>query len=187
MNQKKDVAHILKGAYQVVSTAGWNQLTARAVAKASDMSTQPIYLAFRSMDELQETLINRIFITIRQDYFRDTSNLSQFLTNYYRFALENKAIYFSLIAAGEDIRQKTESFFYTLLFLSLETEIKHPSLSEHETKFLLTRIESIILGMLKTEELFNNQKETEELLMKMIEQDVETIIDYRKVSFSCSQ
>ena len=184
MKPKADVQRILSGAYRVVVTEGMNGLTARAVAKASNMSTQPIYFAFRNMDDLRERVIEQIYLMIQEDYFEENRGLAQFLGNYYRFSVEHTAIYFSLIFDQKEIRQRTESLFYTLLTSSLEGKAEKLTLSDYERKFLLTRIQSMMMSILETPELLNNQPKVEKLLKQTIDQDVATLLGYREMMYS---
>ncbi len=51
---------IVEGAFEVVRTEGLDALTARRVAKEVGCSTQPVYRAFASMDELRAEVLERV-------------------------------------------------------------------------------------------------------------------------------
>ena len=46
---------ILKAAYDVVAKEGFKGFTARNIAKKMGISTQPIYLEFKNMEDLKNT------------------------------------------------------------------------------------------------------------------------------------
>ncbi len=48
---------ILKAAYDVVAKEGFKGFTARNIAKKMGISTQPIYLEFKNMEDLKNTLL----------------------------------------------------------------------------------------------------------------------------------
>ena len=51
---------ILKAAHEVVLESGFEKFTARNVAKKMGISTQPIYLEFKNMEDLKRTLLQKI-------------------------------------------------------------------------------------------------------------------------------
>ncbi len=60
---------ILKAAYDVVAKEGFKGFTARNIAKKMGISTQPIYLEFKNMEDLKNTLLDSIFEQLKEDVF----------------------------------------------------------------------------------------------------------------------
>jgi len=63
MARKKTITRdqILKAAYEVVAKEGFARFTARNIAAKMKCSTQPIYLEFKNMEDLKQSLLKAIF------------------------------------------------------------------------------------------------------------------------------
>jgi len=103
MARKKTIlkSQILETAYQVVKTEGFEGFTARNIAKKMDCSTQPIYLEFKSMDDLKHELVVKIKSYIDETIYekeRTEEPLLNMCLNYIHFAKDEpvffKALFF---------------------------------------------------------------------------------------------
>ena len=98
MPRKKTITReqILKAAHEVVASEGFSKFTARNIATKMKCSTQPIYLEFKNMDDLKQTLIQDIFDYLSTEVFTRevTGNkLVDFGLNYIDFATSEKRLY----------------------------------------------------------------------------------------------
>lgn len=101
MARKKTITReqILKAAHEVVASEGFSKFTARNIATKMKCSTQPIYLEFKNMDDLKQTLIQDIFDYLSTEVFTRevTGNkLVDFGLNYIDFATSEKRLYRAL-------------------------------------------------------------------------------------------
>ncbi|WP_035052154.1 TetR/AcrR family transcriptional regulator [Carnobacterium pleistocenium] len=103
MARKKTIlkSQILETAYQVVKKEGFEGFTARNIAKTMDCSTQPIYLEFKSMDDLKHELMVKIRAYIDETIYKKERTEEPMLNmclNYVYFAKEEpvffKALFF---------------------------------------------------------------------------------------------
>ncbi|BDP81042.1 hypothetical protein EfmAA290_17180 [Enterococcus faecium] len=53
----------------IVAKEGFKGFTARNIAKKMGISTQPIYLEFKNMEDLKNTLLDSIFEQLKEDVF----------------------------------------------------------------------------------------------------------------------
>lgn len=60
---------ILKASYNIVLKEGFSGITARNVADKMGISTQPIYLEFKNMDDLKVSLLMLIYAELEKHYY----------------------------------------------------------------------------------------------------------------------
>ncbi|MGM0126312.1 hypothetical protein IGI37_003741 [Enterococcus sp. AZ194] len=114
-------AVILEGAYKLAIKHGVSQLSARSVSREIGISTQPIYIAFRNMDELKEAVLQLIFSNIRNTWFSQNDSLGAYIENLSAFLREDTVVYLSLITDRETFEQ-TQCFFYQLFLDGVKDE-----------------------------------------------------------------
>lgn len=111
MARKKTIlkSQILETAYQVVKTEGFEGFTARNIAKQMDCSTQPIYLEFKSMDDLRHELVVKIKSYINETIYekkRTEEALLNMCLNYIHFAKDEPVFFKALFFDSQmDIEQ----------------------------------------------------------------------------------
>ena len=101
---------ILDAAVQVLRDGGFSAINARSVARKLGCSTQPIYLSFRNMDELQAALTERA-IWMHTQRERDSqrahegndSRYSSYGMGFVKFAAEEKQLFRWLYLEGEQL------------------------------------------------------------------------------------
>lgn len=113
---------ILKASYLLLEKEGFRNFTARNVAKQMGISTQPIYLEFKNMKDLKQTLIITIIKDLQKNIFSQVhtgDKLIDLSLNYIYFAKENPKLFTSLFiddhGGGELIYQYSFDNFKKLV------------------------------------------------------------------------
>ena len=91
--------HILKAAYEVISKEGFSNFTARNIAKKMGVSTQPIYLEFKNMQDLKNTLIKTVYEGLEEKLFpieHTGDTLVDVAINYINFSQSHKKLFTAL-------------------------------------------------------------------------------------------
>lgn len=94
---------ILQAAFKLVRKKGWNELSARNLAKEIGCSTQPIYSAFKNMAELEERLIKIIQDFVMERYFLKGDSAEKFFEigmGYVQLAKKDREFYYLLYMSG---------------------------------------------------------------------------------------
>ena len=101
---------IIDAAVEVLRDGGFSTVNARSVAKKLGCSTQPIYLSFKSMDELKTALTERAIAQHTQrvrDSLRahegNDSRYSSYGMGFVQFAAEEKHLFRWLYLDGEQL------------------------------------------------------------------------------------
>jgi hypothetical protein len=126
---------ILKAAYEVVEKEGFAGFTARNIAKKMGISTQPIYLEFKNMDDLKNTLLDEIYDHLYNEVFPKVytgDKLVDLGISYIRFAKEQphlfSAIYVEEYGGGKKMHDFSYNYFYNLI----KHHEKYKNLSDEE-------------------------------------------------------
>ena len=172
MTGKSSRQDLLKSGCRVVEQVGFEGLTARAVAKEGNISTQPIYFVFQNMNELREGVKTYLFDEIRRIYFKENHSLLQFIENYQTFVEERTALYLSLMLTKETVHLQATTFFYQLFRESIATE-EIERLSEAESRLALSRITGTMLYFIESEA--ERHPLSTELLIQLVLQDIQLI------------
>ena len=175
MTGKSSRQDLLKSGCRVVEQVGFEGLTARAVAKEGNISTQPIYFVFQNMNELREEVKNYLFDDIHRTYFKKNHSLIQFLKNYITFVQKRSDLYLSLTLTKEAVHLQSEAFFHQLLKESIATEEIEP-LSEMESQLILSRITGTMLYLI--EKVQESHPLSTELLIQLVLQDIQLIKEW---------
>ena len=101
---------IIDAAVEVLRDGGFSSINARSVAKKLGCSTQPIYVSFRSMDELRTALTvramemhtKRVRDSLREHNGND-SRFSSYGMGFVKFAAEEKQLFRWLYLEGEQL------------------------------------------------------------------------------------
>jgi AcrR family transcriptional regulator len=67
---------MIKGAFNIVRRGGWSQLTARNLAKELKSSTMPIYTQFKTMEDLEEGVVQKAMELLTQYESRPNTTVS---------------------------------------------------------------------------------------------------------------
>lgn len=135
MARKKTITkdQILNAAYEIVATEGFSKFTARNIASKMKCSTQPIYLEFKNMDDLKESLFIKIETYLRDEIFGKeiTGNpMIDMNLNYVKFATEEKVLYRSLYLEGHSGDEMLNQFSHDLFMTNINQDPKLKDLDD---------------------------------------------------------
>ena len=109
---------ILKAAYEVVENEGFSGFTARNIAKKMGISTQPIYLEFKNMEDLKMALIKKLHDYLATEVFpveHTGETIVDLALNYIGFATEHKrlyrAMYLEEYGGGKEMQEFSFQYF----------------------------------------------------------------------------
>ena len=179
---------ILKAAHEVVLESGFEKFTARNVAKKMGISTQPIYLEFKNMEDLKRTLLHKIQTDLTRKF------MSQPITgdlivdapvHYVEFAMKKPKLFKALFVdpkGGGPIMYEYSVEFYKELSKESRRFGKLP-----KEDFELLHLEAwIVVNGLVTMLLAGIISLTREELIELVQQLIEDISEGKKFKFDVS-
>ncbi|KAF1297532.1 hypothetical protein BAU15_07400 [Enterococcus sp. JM4C] len=104
-------AFILDGAYKLATEEGISAVTARGLSREMGISTQPIYMEFKNINNLRTAVYEMILEHIETEYFSKNATPFDFMNNFYRYIKEEHTQYISL-TTDKTSMEETKSFFY---------------------------------------------------------------------------
>lgn len=131
--------HILKAASELFVTKEFSFITARNVAEHMGISTQPIYLEFKNMEDLKLTLLKTLYEGIETEYFsRKPTNdeLVNFGLNYVALAKEDTDLYLALYSKKHSYGKELIKLSFDLFLKLVLKDQKFSVLSEAELEKL---------------------------------------------------
>ncbi|MCJ0587962.1 TetR/AcrR family transcriptional regulator [Enterococcus cecorum] len=180
---------ILKAAHEVVLESGFEKFTARNVAKKMGISTQPIYLEFKNMEDLKRTLLQKIETDLTRKF------MSQPITgdlivdapvHYVEFALKKPKLFKALFVdpkGGGPIMYEYSVEFYKELSKQSRRFGKLP-----KEDFELLHLEAwIVVNGLITMLLAGIITLTREELIELVQQLIEDISEGKKFNFDVTE
>ena len=180
---------ILKAAHEVVLESGFEKFTARNVAKKMGISTQPIYLEFKNMEDLKRTLLQKIETDLTRKF------MSQPITgdlivdapvHYVEFALKKPKLFKALFVdpkGGGPIMYEYSVEFYKELSKQSRRFSKLP-----KEDFELLHLEAwIVVNGLITMLLAGIITLTREELIELVQQLIEDISEGKKFKFDVTE
>ncbi|MCJ0537979.1 TetR/AcrR family transcriptional regulator [Enterococcus cecorum] len=180
---------ILKAAHEVVLESGFEKFTARNVAKKMGISTQPIYLEFKNMEDLKRTLLQKIETDLTRKF------MSQPITgdlivdapvHYVEFALKKPKLFKALFVdpkGGGPIMYEYSVEFYKELSKQSRRFGKLP-----KEDFELLHLEAwIVVNGLITMLLAGIITLTREELIELVQQLIEDISEGKKFKFDVTE
>ena len=180
---------ILKAAHEVVLESGFEKFTARNVAKKMGISTQPIYLEFKIMEDLKRTLLQKIETDLTRKF------MSQPITgdlivdapvHYVEFALKKPKLFKALFVdpkGGGPIMYEYSVEFYKELSKQSRRFSKLP-----KEDFELLHLEAwIVVNGLITMLLAGIITLTREELIELVQQLIEDISEGKKFKFDVTE
>ncbi|MGM0124814.1 hypothetical protein IGI37_002208 [Enterococcus sp. AZ194] len=102
---------ILEGAYELAIKEGITAVTARGLSREMGISTQPIYMEFKNIDNLRSAVYQLILTRIAENYFAKNETLLDFMNNFYRFTKEEADQYLALTTDKISLKD-TQKFFF---------------------------------------------------------------------------
>ena len=180
---------ILKAAHEVVLESGFEKFTARNVAKKMGISTQPIYLEFKNMEDLKRTLLQKIQTDLTRKF------MSQPITgdlivdapvHYIQFALKKPKLFKALFVdpkGGGPIMYEYSVEFYKELSKQSRRFGKLPK-EDYELLHLETWV--VVNGLI-TMLLAGIITLTREELIELVQQLIEDISEGKKFKFDVTE
>ena len=113
---------ILAATKEIVVKEGFSSITARNVAEYMGISTQPIYLEFKNMQELKMTLIASIYDYLRVEFYSKKPTGDAFLDfgmNSICFAQQNRELFLALYIDKHEYSEKMHQHSFELFTDSL--------------------------------------------------------------------
>lgn len=142
--------HILAAAQGLLKEKGFSAITARSVAEYMDISTQPIYLEFKNMEELKLSLLEATHEEIERAYFSNAHTLSSIVNfglNCIDLAKSNTKLYISLYvdhhSYGEELRQLSFDSFKK----KIQKESKYKTATEEQLETIHLNLWIVAIGM----------------------------------------
>ena len=177
MARKKTITReqILAAAYDLVAKEGFSKFTARNIAGHMNCSTQPIYLEFKNMDDLKESLFEKIKTYLQEDVYGRvvTGNpLIDMNLNYIQFATDEKKLYRYLYLEEHSEDEELQRFSNELFMKNADSDPHLRGLSQEikEQIFLATTIVASGVASLKVGNLIDmTQDDIIELFDNVIE------------------
>ncbi|MDD4238988.1 MAG: TetR/AcrR family transcriptional regulator [Desulfotomaculaceae bacterium] len=143
---------IIDAAFEIAQTEGIDGITMRKIAEKMGSSVAPIYVNFKSVDKLNEALIEKVISISRQllmeentgNPFRDIGNASL------RFAMEYSVIFRDLVLkSGKYMRDYDEKIMPALIEeMQKDPELKGFTVDDLKTILLKMRIFQLGLSMM---------------------------------------
>ena len=180
---------ILKAAHELVLESGFEKFTARNVAKKMGISTQPIYLEFKNMEDLKRTLLQKIQTDLTRKF------MSQPITgdlivdapvHYIEFALKKPKLFKALFVdpkGGGPIMYEYSVEFYKELSKQSRRFGKLPK-EDYELLHLETWV--VVNGLI-TMLLAGIITLTREELIELVQQLIEDISEGKKFKFDVTE
>lgn len=149
-NQKVTKQNIINASFEILKKEGFEQFTARRIAKSLHSSTQPIYKEFDSMGDLKESLVVHIQNFLEREVFRINESSNQLLeicSNYIYFA-HSESVLFSAIFLDRELRADLfHNCSYSVLDRTIQEDRDFPEMSKLEREKVSHVIWSSIHGL----------------------------------------
>jgi AcrR family transcriptional regulator len=170
--------HILQAAIEIVEKDGFNKFTARNIAKHMNISTQPIYLEFKNMDDLKETVLVHIFNHLFKDVFPNEITgdpLVDIALNFVNYSNENPRIFRALYVEESGLGYKIYDRSFTEFRELVKRSPKYQEVDEvHiEALHIRTWIVATGLAVLTSSGIF---KPTQEQMSQMLSDLIKAIL-----------
>ncbi|GCF95750.1 TetR family transcriptional regulator [Enterococcus florum] len=175
---------ILKAAYEVVENEGFSGFTARNIAKKMGISTQPIYLEFKNMMDLKNTLLDEICNHLYYDVFpvvRTGDTIIDLGLNYVYFAKEQSNLYTALYVQEYGGGKKMHDFSYSYFRELIREHDKYKNLDENRINALHVGTWITVTGI-ATLMSSGIIEPTEEDIVHLINRAIDAILDSDDIS-----
>lgn len=126
---------ILTATQEIVVKEGFSNITARNVAEYMGISTQPIYLEFKNMQELKMTLISSIYDYLKSEFYSKKPTGDAFIDfgmNSIMFAQQNRDLFLALYVDQHEYSGEMEQHSFKLFTSFLDTYELEEQLSEEK-------------------------------------------------------
>lgn len=175
--------HILKATWEVVATEGFSGFTARNIAKKMGISTQPIYLEFKNMNDLKETLLEEIYKYLADEIFPQKvtgDTVFDLGINYIRFAQKEHRLYVALFIEDYGGGQKMHDFSSNYFEQLIKNHPKYQHLSSEYIEALHTNLWITVTGM-STLMSSGIISPTDEQIVDMMQEVIDRILESKRI------
>lgn len=142
--------HILKAAYEVIAKEGFTNFTARNVAKKMGVSTQPIYLEFKNMQDLKNTLIKMVYEELEHGVFsieHTGDKLVDLALNYIELSQNSPMLFIALFVDESGGGKLIYDLSYQHFLKMIATDSKYTGATEDFLRTLHKAIWIMITGV----------------------------------------
>lgn len=115
---------ILIATQEIVVKEGFSSITARNVAQYMGISTQPIYLEFKNMQELKSTLVTFIYDYLKSEFYSKKATGDAFIDfgiNSIMFAQKNSELFLALYVDQHEHSKKMKQYSFELFTNFIDT------------------------------------------------------------------
>ncbi|GFH41501.1 TetR family transcriptional regulator [Lactococcus hodotermopsidis] len=137
---------ILAGAEEFVIKETAEKFTARALAEHMEISTQPLYQEFSSMDELKEAVLHRVLGKVQDDIFNKkhhSDSLINLVINYIKFSKHSPELFTAVYSKNFWHPDLVNDFSQKIFQGAINKDEKYRELS-HEKRESLSKWFSVI-------------------------------------------
>ncbi|MGX7243293.1 TetR/AcrR family transcriptional regulator [Enterococcus quebecensis] len=159
--------HILAAARDLLVEKGFSFITARNVAEHMGISTQPIYLEFKNMEDLKLTLLNSVYEYLETEFFtkkQTTDSFTNFGLGYINLAKSDNKLYISLYLDQHSYGQELQNLSFDLFQKCMKSDEKYVAFSKEQLEKLHMQLLIVATGMASLT-LSGILKQTEEQLV----------------------
>ncbi|MBO0472691.1 TetR/AcrR family transcriptional regulator [Enterococcus ureasiticus] len=163
--------HILAAAQDLLIEKGFSFITARNVADHMGISTQPIYLEFKNMEELKLTLLNTTYETLEKEFLLETktsNNCANFGLNYIDLAKSNKKLYISLYIDHHSYGQELQQLLFDSFQKAILDDKNYATVSKEKLEKLHMNLWIVATGIASLS-ISGMLNQTEEQLITIFE------------------
>lgn len=164
----------IEAAYRIVSRYGFEELTVKRLSTYLQISTQPIYLNFKGIQEVKDEVIKRMFketVYSMRTNIKKEDLLHSAVVQLVEYYLANPNIYQACWLDVNGNPVLTYQLFENIFLFRLLTNEGFSELTEEEKKHLFRRIIFVLLGMMQyvSIQTASSEEEIEQLSAKMLE------------------
>lgn len=164
----------IEAAYRIVSRYGFEELTVKRLSTYLQISTQPVYLNFKGIQEVKDEVIKRMYIetvySIKTNINKEDL-LHSAVVQLVEYYLANPNIYQACWLDVNGNPVLTYQLFENIFISRLLTNEGFNELMEDHKKQLFRRIIFVLLGMMQyvSIQTASSEEEIEQLCAKMLE------------------
>lgn len=163
----------IEAAYRIVSRYGFEELTVKRLSTYLQISTQPVYLNFKGIQEVKDEVIKRMYIetvySIKTNINKEDL-LHSAVVQLVEYYLANPNIYQACWLDVNGNPVLTYQLFENIFISRLLTNEGFNELTEDHKKHLFRRIIFVLLGMMQyvSIQTASSEEEIEQLCAKML-------------------
>lgn len=142
--------HILAAAENLLIEKGFSAITARRVAEYMGISTQPIYLEFKNMEELKLTLLKTVYEGLEREFFsiaRTSNSLANFGISHIELARAKSNLYIALFVDQHSYGKELHQLSFNSFKKTIQSEVEYTNVSQEQLENVHLNLWIIAIGM----------------------------------------